>query len=784
MKRTVFIIVAALVALGAAFILWRTLIYPHSLPFEQKIQRGYLRIAYEEATLAATSAPNPENLSRLLRVLTLRGNAGRALVLSRIYGITVPTVEAVGDFQERVLDEVNRTGSVRNHFAAGKLSEVRRFPIYANLKFFVGYQCALLGDWNAARDYFAQAERDGVSPELAPYLKYYLARALIIKGDETEKRKGRKMLSSLLKPTDPYHLNARVLLNQLNLAIKDRELSKCPWFLERIRRPHNRWEYAKALNDLGAAFLDRQEPEKALPLFAQALLEKSVFGSEKASVDGMCAALIGGGATPQSTTASHMPDAIYRLSELITGSDWSAKATANLRQIADDSTYDRKVRGAALAGIARMGIEAAAAPSYPQLAAQAQKLSPTGPWTQLVRLNYARHLAAQGKRDDAERQYQLTAKTDGPHSADALFEQYRLLEAKEGFWNISAKIRILEELTQKTSSIHFLEAAEELIPLYLYERQRAQAGALAHKVEDADTSVAAYWQRFLRNSSTTDEERLPRGTASSQIKRFSYYEVASISSLTADDIEPANRIPTFQRRETPEEFLAGIFATDLALSVAGAKDLSELPPMAAAVAIHSLEISRPRKVSSWAATELVESGRLHNQPVLPYVLEAAYPRPYPDAVRAAAERYGVEPALVYAVMKKESNFREDAVSPSGAVGLMQLMPATAALFESRLPPELQPAPLTDPRKSIHLGAAYLASLRDALGADYLVLAAYNAGPGTLKAWREQMGRLEPELFVNLIPSAETETFVKKTLKYKKIYEFLLHDDTKPKVQVE
>lgn len=785
MKRIALIIAAGVIVMGAALALWRTHIYPRSVPFEQKVERGYLRLAYEEALDAAASSSSEENLARLLRVLALRGNVGRALVLSRLYGVSEPTADAVRSFQKSVIDEAGRTGTVENHFTAGELNDLKRFPVYGDLKFFVGYQLALLGDWNAGRDYFAEALRDGVSPELLPYLRYYYARAQIIRGDEDERKRGIRMLSSLLRPTDPYRLNARILLNQLDLAVESEELDRCQQLLHQIEGLHSRWEYVKALNDLGTAYEREHQPDKALPLFAQALLEKSVHGSENAAISGMWIALTQeGGATPESLAPSYMPEAIYRLTELIAGTNRIVDAKRVLERITENPDCAVEARGAALAGIARLGVEAPFPPDYRELIKRVESLSPGGKWTQLVHLNHARRLDAEGKRSEAERRYEHTARLEGPYSGDALLEHYRLLKDGGGPSRIPQMISILGQLTADTREEHFLEAAEELIPLYICRGEHKLARALIDKVRPVDDAVAAYWQRFLGGQKKAGKGGLAASRSDAEIKHFSYYELASGNALTTANIAGAGGAAALQLEESVSEYLLGIFAPDLALSVADAEGYPELTPMAAAIAIHNLETASSLRSSSWYATELLESGRVQSHPVLPYLLEAAYPRPYPDTVLAAARRYRVEPALIYAVMKKESNFRQDAVSPSGAVGLMQLMPSTAKLLESRLPPELESAPLTDARKSIHLGAAYLASLRDALGADYLVLAAYNAGPGTLKAWRQQVDSAEPELFINLIPSAETESFVKKTLKYKKIYEFLLSDGAEGEVRVE
>jgi soluble lytic murein transglycosylase-like protein len=98
-----------------------------------------------------------------------------------------------------------------------------------------------------------------------------------------------------------------------------------------------------------------------------------------------------------------------------------------------------------------------------------------------------------------------------------------------------------------------------------------------------------------------------------------------------------------------------------------------------------------------------------------------------EIIVAAATRNGVEPLLLYSVMHQESAFDSQAVSPKGARGLMQLMPATAARFGVKN--------IFDPEQNIHGAAQYLRFLLDLFDGDVsLALAGYNAGEGAVKKY--------------------------------------------------
>lgn len=157
---------------------------------------------------------------------------------------------------------------------------------------------------------------------------------------------------------------------------------------------------------------------------------------------------------------------------------------------------------------------------------------------------------------------------------------------------------------------------------------------------------------------------------------------------------------------------------------------------------------RFRKVKSTPADEggihrITVDGRKTLQARAPELLRRT--SSYDEHIRAAAEKYGLAPPLLKAVMAAESNFNPAAVSVKGATGLMQLMPATAR--------DMYVDDLFDPRQNIEGGARYLRLLQDRFGGDLeAVLAAYNAGPERV----HQHGGAVP-------PIPETRAYVRKVL---------------------
>lgn len=153
-----------------------------------------------------------------------------------------------------------------------------------------------------------------------------------------------------------------------------------------------------------------------------------------------------------------------------------------------------------------------------------------------------------------------------------------------------------------------------------------------------------------------------------------------------------------------------------------------------------------------------------------------YPMEYIEDIRASAANYDVDPYLIAAIIRAESNFQTGRESHKGALGIMQIMPDTADWIAEKA--KFKHVTLEDVRNradvSIQMGTWYIQSLEKQF--DYrrpVIIAAYNAGPGNVTRWLSEQiwdGELDN---LNDIPFGETRRYVQKVMfyyeKYKELY---------------
>jgi len=152
-----------------------------------------------------------------------------------------------------------------------------------------------------------------------------------------------------------------------------------------------------------------------------------------------------------------------------------------------------------------------------------------------------------------------------------------------------------------------------------------------------------------------------------------------------------------------------------------------------------------------------------------------YPLPHQEIVFEMASEYDIDPYLVFAIIRAESNFKTTARSPVGARGLMQIMPETAQWIAGEMGiKRFTTEQLHDPEINIRMGCWYLNNLeREFKGNLPLELAAYNAGRGNVKQWLQDGTWDGSMLGLKQIPFVETQQYVRNVLDnysvYQKIY---------------
>jgi soluble lytic murein transglycosylase len=160
-------------------------------------------------------------------------------------------------------------------------------------------------------------------------------------------------------------------------------------------------------------------------------------------------------------------------------------------------------------------------------------------------------------------------------------------------------------------------------------------------------------------------------------------------------------------------------------------------------------------------------------------LEQRFPMPFRDDVVAAAQEIGLDAAYVYGLIRQESRFIMDARSSVGASGLMQIMPATARWTAKKIGLPFTQDMVTDRHVNLRLGSSYLKLVLDDFGGSQaLAAAAYNAGPSRPRRWREG-ALLEPAIWAENIPFAETRDYVKKVLSNATVYAVMLAGQRQP-----
>lgn len=310
-----------------------------------------------------------------------------------------------------------------------------------------------------------------------------------------------------------------------------------------------------------------------------------------------------------------------------------------------------------------------------------------------------------------------------------------------------------------------------------------------------EISSALYWRgRLAEGDQQTDRARAYYQTVSDRFRNFYYAELARerLKEIKIDGNVPLDaalkRIP---RATPPAGLNVGMPASDIRaqksklLRNAGLYDF----------ALDELEAAAGTG-AKWAVAEIVRvyqtTGRHYRamgavKRALPGYFsfdlgdlprpmwEALFPRLYWEDLKANAEQNALDPFMVAAIIRQESEFRPDAISRARAVGLMQLMPQTGRVVARQL--KVRPYStqrLTEPSLNLKLGTRYFRERLDEFGGtpEY-ALAGYNAGPDRVREWLSKGTYRDIHEFVESIPFTETREYVqaikRNALVYRRLY---------------
>jgi soluble lytic murein transglycosylase len=398
--------------------------------------------------------------------------------------------------------------------------------------------------------------------------------------------------------------------------------------------------------------------------------------------------------------------------------------------------------------------------------------------------------------------YEDASIPDPPVQSDAARAVQGQIEAAIKNDQPEQALAILQSLEQQGAPAYDLaRIAQRVSASYLAEGMDGQAYALASRYAQSDHSIlpildwsagfSAYRLAQYPQAATYFERLAQSGSSSNRLRAQGAFWAARAHMQSGDALRVVTMMAAAAREEPT---FYGLLAERLlgqdprsgfhepVLTQGGLADLMQEPHAHRAVALWQIgeddqvseEMNRafaginPRLDPEFAAVthymhlpslELRASETTARTGTL---LTGLFPMPDYQPIGG----YTIDPSLVLAFARAESHFHETAVSPAGARGLMQIMPATATHLGG------DPSRLSDPSYSLMLGNRYLAELLDLTNNNLFQLAAaYNAGPGSLQRWLAQRDgrRDDPLMFIESLPARETRDYIKRVLTYHWMY---------------
>jgi soluble lytic murein transglycosylase len=160
--------------------------------------------------------------------------------------------------------------------------------------------------------------------------------------------------------------------------------------------------------------------------------------------------------------------------------------------------------------------------------------------------------------------------------------------------------------------------------------------------------------------------------------------------------------------------------------------------------------------------KLLDNAKIPTSDAPKAIAALRFPIAYYDLVLPNAQKYNIDPLLVFSIIRQESLFEGVATSYAAAQGLMQIIPSTGAYVARKLSwPDYQNSDIYRPYVNVTFGIYYLHEQLDTFqGNVYAALAAYNAGPGASSEWF-RISNGDPDLFIQAISYDQTQTYVRR-----------------------
>ena len=772
MVRTVLVVTFTIVLAVALAFGGARMYVEYSLSPEDKFELRHETEPLKQKLLKSleTNPGDGETLAKLIDILVLEGNLGRAELLCRLNSIHSEKLEIVRALFAEMDAEVKQNRSLENRRRDGRWMVFVDYPLYGSFRFAQGYRYAVLGDWTSAKNEFdaIKNKKSGIkiNPHLLDHVEYMLARCHQESGDH---KTALKILATLKDSNKANGLRPKIYAAQLSshLALGDEQRaeddSKRLYFVSGYT-----WEKTKAHLNWGDFYSAAGRKQEALTSYIAAL--------EADETSGTLAELAVAGALGLLTSR----DDSLKIDDwnvmLLAAAAVRAGKTAEARRTLDwiiDSGADSRLLQEFLLAKVFLSLEA---DSEKDVEAAMTALNLTGASDDVMAralFHLGAHYAKKRKFDRADEYYLASSKLLADVSADARYRRYILMKENKAKnrYNIENAVEDLKFICDNyPESGVFVPASEELIPIYFYKNDRSAARKLADKLAGkglAAETLRYYWNYRLASASGNNDEAKAAKEAL-KWRSYTYFEVA-VGDAPAEREHVSK--PSVFEQERVDEIFFGMGLFDLGReSAINAEWL--VPDISLAVEAFARRDFGSFEDAAWHAEKLIEKGIVSDPELLRLLLDIAYPRPFEDEVRAAAARHGIDAAIIWAIMKQESGFRPYAISSAGAAGLMQLMPDTASWLIGGGRARGLGDYRKEPAANIELGAAYIAYLKsDRMAGRPLeaLLGSYNAGPGNTSSWINRYPGAPGWLYAELIPNRENESFTKRVMRNYDIY---------------